>query len=787
MKKIYFSFFFCTLSLFLLQAQTPQEELLNKFTGYFSIQKEVAYLHLNKSLFLQGEELGIAAYVVNKKNLKPSGETSNLYVQIRNDNGKIISEEVLLIENGIGSGVVNIDTEFLPGDYTVTAFTNWMRNFDERNYFSEKIKILQSNLDYTRNSRDALRTVDAQFLPESGHLLANILNHIGVIVKDSFGHGLSNATVHVKDGQGEIIRNIELNEFGIGKFSLIPNMNEKYTAVVLHGEKELPVDFNTKVEEVGVVISATQRNSELRVQVSTNSESLPRLKGAPYILVVQGRNLLETFELSFEERENIPLIFNFKDMDPGVNIITLFTSDLQPIAERLVFNHFDLPVEKNLRPRVIQSSDTLEIKFAFAVQKDRALSVSVLPENTVSYNRNHNILSYNFLQPYVRGTIENGGWYFEDVDSRKKYELDNLLMTQGWGSYDWNTIFNNGIELAYEAEKNFGFEAQIVNKQLFRKNQRYVVHATSVNTIDYFEIPKGSEKFIYEGFKAMEGENLIMSRMKKNNDLLPAGLSVRFFPQKVPDFNPPAENLPQKIQKMDESRGVAENVFEDDFMNGFEELGEVMLEYTRDEAKERERELNKSAFYNVSVVTEEDLRRHQSLADYLRTKFLVVREDSGILRVYARNNPMIVFLDDQRLVDAGILYRFPLHNIDYVSIDRSGSSLEGSGRPVLKVYSDLTNRNDITRNRNSIQEFEIPLTYSRKKTFYTPEYENTNDQFFQKFGVIDWKSELVSKDGEDISFFIQKPEVDYQLIVEGITSDGTLIQEVHSFSATELD
>jgi hypothetical protein len=531
-----------------------------------------------------------------------------------------------------------------------------------------------------------------------------------------------------------------------------------------------------------VILSSTQRRSELRIQAITNSETLKNIGNKNFNISIQGRNTIQTYSVNFESRERIPMLLDLTELDPGVNIITLFDEELSPVAERMVFNYTGLPVEKMEKPVILQKEDSLRIKLSFDTSEARDLSISVLPKQTLSYNRNHNIISYNFLQPFLKTEVENAGWYFKDVDNRKKYELDNLLLTQGWSSYDWSNLFDFKTEQRFPKEKFLEFEAQIVDKRLLRRDQRFVVHATSLNSVDQFIIPEGNTKFIYEGFKASEGDTLFMSRVKRNDDLLPAPLSVRFSPDRIPDFRPDVEIIPPSIVKVKNIEALAGSAFENDFMKGFEELDEVNIEVTRDKEQERERRLNQSAFSTASVIRDEDLRAHQTLGQYLSFLNLQVIDEATRFKVISRGEEMVIYLDDSRIYDPSIISNFPLYNVDYVSIDRSGlSNIGRDAQPVLKIYTDRTGRHAALRNRQSIQEFEIPLAYSRKKTFYTPKYQSNSGQFFKEFGVIAWIPNQKSKNGGDISFSIPEPEVEFQLIIEGFTSSGSLIHEVYSF------
>ncbi|MGY8916213.1 MAG: hypothetical protein ACKVJF_14170, partial [Flavobacteriales bacterium] len=189
-------------------AQKDSNLLEEKLKKHLEVPREVAYLHLNKSTYLKGEQIAFTAYVLKKHNLEPSKETTNLYVQIKDDQDKVIKEKLLLLKEGVSSNTIRIDSLFTSGNYTISAFTNWMRNFEEQNYFVETIKVIEienAEGDYTAKNSG---TVDIQFLPESGHLLNGVLNTVGVVAKKANGLGIPNADIRIIDNQ-----NTELARF----------------------------------------------------------------------------------------------------------------------------------------------------------------------------------------------------------------------------------------------------------------------------------------------------------------------------------------------------------------------------------------------------------------------------------------------------------------------------------------------------------------------------------------------------------------------------------------------
>ena len=147
---------------------------------------------------------------------------------------------------------------------------------------------------------------------------------------------------------------------------------------------------------------------------------------------------------------------------------------------------------------------------------------------------------------------------------------------------------------------------------------------------------------------------------------------------------------------------------------------------------------------------------------------------------------MLIYLDDIPMMDtsvASMLYQYSLINIDYIEINQTGMGQGFMGsRGTIKIYSDFQVGAENKSTRNRLQKFEFPVSYAVNKEFYVPRYSNRRDEFFQQFGVIDWKSDLVAGEDEDISISFKKPQVDFKMIIEGFTASGDLIYDVKSVS-----
>ncbi|WP_037318823.1 hypothetical protein [Salegentibacter sp. Hel_I_6] len=786
-------------------SQNTEENLVEKIADYKLLNKELAYLHLNKSHFLKGEQLGFAAYVLNESTHKPEVSNSNLYVTVKNDQDSIIREEMYLIEDGITSGVIDIDSSFIAGNYTISAFTGSMKNFEEPYHFSEKFKVLSSS-SKEKISRDFPDKIDVQFLPESGHFLDNTINNVGVIATDSLGKGLANGKIIIKDENAQLVSIIDLNKFGIGKFSFIPKKTKSYSAVFVYMDNEVPVAFSPEIDYEGLILSVSEKESELEVLIKTNERSLSNYESEKLFLVAQDSENFYSFDIAFKDFTNASVVFNLNELEPGMNIFTLFNEKMQPIAERLYFNHENFKIETPENISTNSKKDSLEINIPFVAEKEGKVSISILPENTIAHQRNHNIISYNHLKPYVKGNIENAAWYFTNITPEKKLALDNLLLTQGWSSYNWGEILNENIQ-SETAGDRFSFKAEISPKDRNKKDLRYMVHGVGANIPQVIEIDEGTTSFVLEEYFPIQGEKLKISRIKPNDNLVPANLKIYFMPNKFPDFD--ISQIPLAPGIYTSSNEQTQNFYNYEGLNTDAELlDEVQLSTNVERPIDRARQLGYRSFGRVLVVSEKDLNIFNYLADLLRNENLIVidkpefsvktylseitnfnsleRDDDRRENKIGEDRAMTLYLDDSPMLNTSIFYNFPLTQVDYIEINKTGMG-EGmmGANGTIKVYTKPgSHLNSISFDR--IQSFDIPLAYTEQKEYYVPKYENTSDEFFQEFGVIDWIPEVSFEKGKAAVIKIKKPEVDFQLIIEGVTSDGDLIQNIQQLSADSI-
>jgi len=123
---------------------------------------ENLYLHTDRSFYSSEDTLWFKAYLLDAALLIPSRKSGLLYVELVTDSNIVIKRTMLPVAGGIAFGqVVLSQKDVPPGGYYIRAYTNWMRNFDERTVFKKHIFVNKAADKEWLISYDARRTREA--------------------------------------------------------------------------------------------------------------------------------------------------------------------------------------------------------------------------------------------------------------------------------------------------------------------------------------------------------------------------------------------------------------------------------------------------------------------------------------------------------------------------------------------------------------------------------------------------------------------------------------------------
>lgn len=779
--------FFILLVFFCATAQdNPAADIAEDYANYFHLKKEGVYLHLNKTSFLPKESLWFAAYVYYSDLQEPCRATSTLSVAIYNDHGKLLKEKLVFLDEGTGSGYFDLDKKkFPPGTYYLRALTPYLKNFKEDHSFVQKIKVVGA----TEKLPAIERKYDLQLLPESGHLLENTENTVAVKLIDNSGKGVRFSKGELLNSDGEAIKLFASNRFGMGKFQLKPEAGKDYRIRIITPEGEELEQQVPTPEPVGITLSAGTTNfGQYFFSIKTNEASLAQIKDKKFVLAIHQEGKMRAFNFSFKDSTEVRMKLPSNTVYTGTNIATVFDEEHRPLAERLIFNRNGI-----LRRRVNatfkkQEFDSLVLQLNSRDELlEHSLSVSVLPSGTEAYEPQHDIFSTFYLKPYVKGNLENGGYYFSTGGnlSQKNQDLDLLLITQGWSQYSWEEIFDAPPKEIIPHQLGLTVKGKVYGK--IKDDHRLVINSRKANLIEEIAVSENGDFELPHAFIADSTAISFTLVRKKNNKTEIPSVSFEVLPKFKADstFSIPDIRLGEHQTFIRIPEG---------FTRDAEVLDTVFLE---EKYKTKEGEMIYLKENSRSTKTEISEREEQAfyyITDYLKFHgFRVERHDASIMIFSKRANIQllmkpeqlvpIVTIDGVRLPKIGKYPDFrrladmTTKEVKSIKINKSGAGLGFGGAGGWIEIETRKEARKYDSSTPSVNDYIANNGYDLDKKFYTPKYSSYNNSYFEKLGTYGWFPHLRLQKGQKTIKILNTLQPDVRLFIEGITQGGYLISE----------
>lgn len=745
-----------------------QTKIDSSYTNYFKDTREIPYLHINKTNFLKGEEIWFKAYVLEQNSKRLHEKTSNLHITLFDENGILKEHQLMKIENGVGSGSIKIDSTFTKQYYYINASTNWMRNFKESQPFAQQIEVV-SNKDNSKPLDITQTPYDFQLLAEGGHLVEDVNNIIGILIKNKFGEGLKVKSGVIKNKKGKVIQEFKTNFFGLGKIDLYYKKNEVYTAEVV---LENTIALTQKIpiaKKKGVVLRVDNQNpAHVAISLTTNENTLKNISGKNYSILVHNTSSIYSWDYKFNSEENfVSLVLKRSKIPKGTNIITVLNEHGTPILERVFLNyHKDLFSKVSLTTTSVASDS---IKFSLANNKDEKLflSASFLPIYTKANKPSNNIVSSLLVQPYINGEIQNPDYYFKDTSRKKLLELDLLLLTQGWSKYKWDDIFNNESLLKNEFENGITLKGRLVGQTVKDSTNIFLISDTS-QTIRSTPVIENAFEFHNLNLLKDARLNLTIARSKLKKPKVDL--------QYIYDLDKPilTSSSPQI------TKSIRTDSFDDFVLTSEELLDTVVLKYNP-VIKHRP----KSSGIFTPINTDNIKTKNLEILEYLKSRGFMVIENNFDIRIFNRRAQRLmngvayanVYLDDMQISSEYAEFANNLDIIKFTYIrDYDEIHISKFGNGTIHLYS----KRDVASGwgKNRFYKETTSYGYALKKEYYQPKYTSYIDNIFSDYGAIFWQPNITVNNTDSNSITIPRMKQNgVRVVIEGVSGSGKLVLE----------
>jgi len=768
--------------------------------------REWVYTHLNKSAYIQGDDIWFTTYILNPVNKLLNPETSKLYVELWSPEKKLLSRKILYVKEGLANHYIHLPDTLSPGSYCFRTYTNWMRNFYAENDLNTYITVLGHEKVYANetvvkhfNKSDDVRSqtapiivpdsipgYDIQFLPESGTFLIGADNIIGVKVIDPYGHGIKiSGNVFLTDDQA--ITTFSTNASGMDSF-IIPNATGgQYKAkVTLPDGTELELLLPKAVHE-GVILHIYPFRPELVwIKVQTNETN--RKLNKPYLLLLHANGIIfNAYHIIFPAENAIQIKVNKKNLGYGIIYATVFNENGMPVAERIFYNQ-----NTNSRGNLTVTNehlanDTLSLNInitdSLHLSKLTNLSISVLPGESHLNNFKNSLFAESILRPALRGNIENPNSFFEVNDTRHSVAIDNLLLTQGWRKYNWPAILKDSVpQFTYNFENGFTVEGKVKN---WFKNK-----AESNSQITLFSMPNDlilwspvdtSGIFKFESLFLKDSTWLVASASSNKNKNWNRKLELA-IPESImetPDIRP----LPSPPAS-DNSKEIIGDIPQ--LTKGTILLKEVMV--TSQKKSPFSDNPYISSMDDILTLTKENYMQFVDMEMLLAAKFNIRVEKTsdgeshfnmGRGSISFSESPVepIMMIDGIKVREPQDILNFAIEMVEAVAVNKNGfGGGMGGAAGTIAIKSRATpffvnGAEPVNIKRITVNGYAPPVKYFEPKYVIPPTSAD-----YERYATVFWKPDLVidsTKTGS-LRFFAPKSIKTISLRIEGISTEGKI-------------
>ncbi len=401
--------------------------------------KEKIYVHFDRSVYNPGETIWMKAYLITGTMLSPISTT--MYFDLVDEGGKVIDRKTAPIAMGGAAAAFDLPAGFSGSVVYARVYTKWMLNFEEEYLFLKTIPIAGTAKTESKTASKETGPL-IHFFPEGGDLINGLVSRVAFKATDRSGLPIRAAGV-IKNKKGEHVTEFNSVHDGMGIFSILPDLAEKYS-VTWKDDKgktyqaELPA-----VKKEGVSLQVYKGDSGVRFVV-TRTPNMVLPNSSVYIVAQMNQQLIYRAKGSLEKTSGISSVIPLAGLPAGIAQITIFSEDHKPLAERIVFVNSDdyyFITDLNAALKNVQKRGRNVIQIDVPDTLECNLSVSVTDADLNPIRKSEDdIFSKILLTSEIKGYVHNPAYYFSSTVDSVLNHLDLVMMTNGWRRFHWPEV-----------------------------------------------------------------------------------------------------------------------------------------------------------------------------------------------------------------------------------------------------------------------------------------------------------------------------------------------------------
>ena len=783
---------------------------------------EKIYIHYDKEYYVAGETIWFKAYLYCDG--KPSGISSNLYLQFTDNKGQVTFNKQYPVSGAVANGNIDLPDSLLQGNYYIRAFTAGMLNEDEAFIYKKNVFVLNpADKTVINNAGPEPSLLSIQFFPESGNLVDGILSVVGFKATDQWGTPVDVKGV-IKTEDDMTISSFKSYHDGIGKFQFKPQAGKKYIAnVVIPAVNGTDKESSYPLPPVltsGINLKIQDEKGGKKFQLSRSEIDKSQFEDLTLVAEINNHIVYEN-EIFFDGHPSVIGHLITGSLPSGILHFTVFNKAGIPLAERLSFEdngeYRGVAAVTQIKTSFEKKAENIfEINYPDSIQ--RSCSVAVIDMEEADIPDHDNIWSRFLLTSDLKGTIYNPAWYFvsknfpgDNQNDSVKQALDNLMLTHGWSRFNWSKILSNEFPrkkykdsyllnisgMVYTEKDNKPVESGLLNVMLSTEDSSLLTYDIPVKENGGFLIDSlaifGRTK-LYFTYKDRKGNEKPVT-VKTNDNFLPgsfteisSGTAPKNQAGQIRDSKKP--DWARRIEFINKGKPEAkllENVLVTgkpkrpmDLMNEkftsqiFRSGGKIVADNINDPPADKS--MNGFDFVKNRIVTVDTQRgtfinkKNFSLENH--------KDRMGDKDIALRYWEVGLFINE---VPADLIQLKILRadKIAMVKFFEAGFLGAGQSYPGGAIAVYLNDENEIKNQVKPSKYIEYD-GYSISKEFYSPDYSvpGTNKNKEDNRTTLYWNPEIVTekKSGTaQLKFFNNDFSKKLKIVVEGFDANGRLI------------
>ncbi|EKB48781.1 TonB-dependent receptor plug domain-containing protein [Cecembia lonarensis] len=861
------------------------EKIISMMAYYVDeIPEEKVFLHLDKNLYAAGDNIWFSAFLTAGSPDVPSPLSKVLYVDLLDNNGNLLQQKTIRMEEGHGFGDIKLDPFTREGLYHIKAYSYWLKGFGDEAVFQTSIQVMDpynlkfqpevsfslkeeglkvrytaeiravnnalqalagENLKYELLNRekvlqsgnfeldaegkhflsfdlqaDELKQVmalqliqeeneaysisrkfilpfpssslDVQFLPEGGDLIAGFNNKVAVraIYPDGSPIQLKG---RILSEDNEIT--FETNASGLGQFTINPSLDNKI-GVELESSAGKFIKPLGEVKSKGINLAVDNSNPNLLNVLIQAKDFLDISPSGEALLVIHARGRIGYMQVLDLRNGVTGARVNKSQLPNGINQVTVFEPDGTPMAERLAYialeQNINLELEAtevNTRPR---GKNSWKLHISGEAFEGGNYSIAIVDATELPGEINSNIISYLKLESELKGTIHQPKQFFGST--RDDAGIDLVMLTHGWRRFNWQDVLDGKIENKNFIEQGINITGQITPKNEGRRGLTggLINVFSKGSTEDFLAVEFGENgKFIIDDLEFQDTTLLTLSANdRRHKELVNLALDPPLSKYaNWPGFNP-------KIDQFQISPSVREYLITADKRKTAEasygDVGEIQIdEFVLESQKfdPLEEQITRMYGKGDASLTPSDIGGFEAFRDIwelLQGRFAGVRiipdplsgapsiRIRGVGSVQAGTQPLILL--DNVPIDASFASSIPPRDLAAVEIFKDAATLAvfgaGGANGAIALYSKRGAGMESVG--DGVLNVRFP-GYSVSKEFYIPSYNKENSPAPDYRTTLYWNPRIQWTDNSaNIEFFNNDVVQKFKVVVQGMDRFGRL-------------